>query len=152
MNHTDPMGRLMLKTSGILMIVFGVFGVLVYLAVLGVLVGVTYVTDGIFSGTKDIIGMSLLLAASAVELIAGIRGVKAVKSPDRVSGCRIRGILALILGLAAMLHILLRGQDPIFWLGIPLTVVTPAAYLIGASRLAAYRPEEEEELTDNSEA
>ncbi len=147
MKNTDPMGRLLLKTAGILMIVFGAVGVLVYLALLGVLAGVAFVTDGIFSVSKDVVGMSLLSAASAVELIAGILGLKAVKKPERARVCRVWGILALVLGLAALLSILLRGQDLGFWLSIPLAAVTPVAYLIGASRLTA-APEHTEEAEE----
>ena len=148
MNNTDPMGRFLLKTTAILMLVFGSLGVLVYLALLGVLVGVTYVTDGIFSGAKDVVGMSLLLAASALELITGILGLKALKRPERAAGCRVWAALTLLLGLAALLHILLRGQDPGFWLSVPLAAVTPIAYLIGASRLAAAPQETPEDEAD----
>ncbi len=151
MKNTDPMGRLLLKTAGILMLVFGIFGVLVYLALLGVLVGVNFVTDGVFSGAKDIVGMSLLLAASAAELTAGIKALKTLKRREKAAGCRIWTVLALVLGLAALLHILLRGGDPGFWLSIPLAVVTPAACLIGLSRRMAEEDETEEEETAEEE-
>ena len=145
MEQYDPLSRTLLKLTSILMTVFGVFGIVLYLLALGVLLGVNYMTAGVFSALQDIIGLSLLLAASIAELIGGRVGRKTLKNPQKASRCRVWGILTLILGLAGLVHILVRSGNPAYWVSIPLALVTPVLYLIGAAGMWHPLPAEEEE-------
>ena len=131
----DPAGKVLLRISSSLMIIFGILGILLYGAALGVLIGVTYFTDGIFSGTTDIVGISLLLLGGVLELISGILGVKAVNAPQKAGRCLFWGIATLVISLAGLIHILLRNAAPLYWLSLPLAVITPIAYVIGALKL-----------------
>ena len=135
----DPAGRTLLKTASVIMLVFGILGILIYAAGLTVVVGLTYATSGIFSASDDLIGMGLLLASAIAELIAGILGVRAAKKPNRAGrGLIVWGVLTLLLTLAGMIHIALRATGAPLWelaLGVVLGVVTPIVYLIAAARV-----------------
>lgn len=135
----DPAGKTLLKTTGVLMLIFGILGILIYALGLAVVVGVTYVTGGILSASEDLIGMGLLLAAALAELIAGILGVRAAKKPARAGkGLLVWGVLTLLLTLAGMGHVALRTTNAPLWelaLGLVLGVVTPVVYLVAAARL-----------------
>ena len=135
----DPTGRTLLKTTGVIMLIFGILGVLLYAAGLAAIIGVTYVTGGVFAGSADLIGMALLLAAALAELIAGILGCRAAKRPGRAGkGLIVWGVLTLLLTLAGMLHIALRTSSAPIWelaLGLVLGVVTPVVYLVAAARV-----------------
>ena len=140
----DPAGRTLLKTAATLMIVFGAVGILIYLLGLAAVIGISYATSGVFSASRDLFGMSLLLAGAIVELIAGILGVKAAKRPARAGkALLVWGALCLLLTLAGMGHIALRAADSApLWeliLGLVLGVVTPVVYLVGAARLQSPR-------------
>ena len=145
----DPAGRTLLKTTGVIMLIFGILGILLYAAGLAAIIGVTYVTGGVFSGSTDLIGMGLLLAAALAELIAGILGCRAAKRPARAGkGLIVWGVLTLLLTLAGMLHIALRSVGAPVWelaLGLVLGVVTPIVYLVAAARVLKgpiYEPED----------
>ena len=153
----DPAGRTLLKITGVLMIVFGAFGLLIYTLGLAAVLGLSYATGGIFSASGDLIGMGLLLAGALVELIAGILGVRAAKKPARAGkGRYIWGALSLLLALAGMGHIALRvGSSAPVWelaLGLVLGAVLPIVYLAAAARLLhSNRPEPaEEEAPENA--
>ena len=156
----DPAGRTLLKISGILMIVFGVFGLLVYTLGLAAVLGLSYATGGIFSAAGDLIGMSLLLAGALTELIAGILGTKAAKRPARAGKALfVWGALSLLLALAGMGHIFLRtAASAPLWapiLGLVLSLVLPLVYLTAAARLRrSQSPEEAGEASaeDDGEA
>ena len=135
----DPAGRTLLKITAVLMLIFGILGILIYALGLVAVVGVTYVTGGVFSGSADLIGMGLLLAAALAELIAGILGIRAAKKPTRAGkGLIVWGVLTLLLTLAGMLHIALRTSTAPLWelaLGLVLGVVTPVVYLVAAAKV-----------------
>ena len=135
----DPAGRSLLKITSVLMLIFGVLGILLYALGLAAMIGVTYVTSGIFSGSKDLIGMALLLAAALAELIAGILGSKVAKKPRKAGkGLIVWGVLTLLLTLAGTLFIALRTSSAPIWelaLGLVLGLVVPVVYLIAAARL-----------------
>lgn len=136
----DPTGRSLLRVTGVLMILFGIFGILLYLAGLVAVIVLNSATAGVFSASRDLIGMGLLLAGALAELIAGILGVKAAKRPARAGrGLTVWGLLCLLLSLAGMGHIALRAAVSTPWwelvLGLILSVVTPLVYLIGAAKL-----------------
>ena len=123
----DPAGRTLLKTAATLMIVFGAVGILIYLLGLAAVIGISYATSGVFSASRDLFGMSLLLAGAIVELIAGILGVKAAKRPARAGkALLVWGALCLLLTLAGMGHIALRAADsaPLWELILGRTIAT----------------------------
>lgn len=136
----DPAGRSLLKITSVLMLIFGILGILLYALGLAAVIGISYATSGVFSASGDLLGMSLLLAGAIVELIAGILGVKAAKRPVRAGkALYVWGALSLLLTLAGMGHIALRAAASApLWeliLGLVLGVVTPVVYLVGAARL-----------------
>ncbi len=135
----DPAGRSLLKITSVLMLIFGILGVLLYAAGLAAMIGVTYVTSGIFSASNDLIGMGLLLAAALTELIAGILGSRTAKRPARAGkGLIVWGVLTLLLTLAGTLFIALRTSSAPIWelaLGPVLGVVIPIVYLLAAGKL-----------------
>ena len=136
----DPAGRSLLKITSVLMLIFGILGILLYALGLAAVIGISYATSGVFSASGDLLGMSLLLAGAIVELIAGILGVKAAKRPARAGkALYVWGALSLLLTLAGMGHIALRAAASApLWeliLGLVLGVVTPVVYLVGAARL-----------------
>ena len=133
-HQTNSFGRTLLRITDPVMILFGIFGILAYGAALALLLGVHFLTDAVFHGASDIIGLSLLLGASILELISGILGRKAARQPQKAGRCLVWGSLALLLSLAGLIHILLRDAVPMYWLSLPLTVLTPVLYLIGAAR------------------
>ena len=151
----DPAGRTLLKTTGVIMLIFGILGILLYAAGLAAIIGVTYVTGGVFSGSADLIGMALLLAAALAELIAGILGCRAAKRPARAGkGLIVWGVLTLLLTLAGMLHIALRTSSAPIWelaLGLVLGVVTPVVYLVAAARVLKGPVFAPDESDDDSE-
>ena len=120
-----------LKITGVIMLVFGVLGVLIYAAGLAAVIGVTYVTKGVFSGSADLVGMGLLLAAAVAELVAGSLGVRAAKKPEQAGkGLILWGGLTLLLTLAGIALIALRS-DATWWksaLGLAAGVVVPVVY------------------------
>ena len=135
----DPAGRTLLKITGVLMTVFGAFGIVIYTLGLAAVIGLAFATGGVFSASGDLVGMGLLLAGAVLELIAGILGRRAAKDPRRAGkGLMVWGVLTLVLTLAGMVHIALRASTAPRWelaLGLVLGLVTPVVYLIGASRL-----------------
>ena len=151
----NPAGRTLLRITGVLMIIFGVLGFFLYAAGLAAIIGVTYVTGGVFAGSADLIGMGLLLAAALAELIAGILGCRAAKLPARAGkGLIVWGVLTLLLTLAGMLHIALRTSSAPIWelaLGLVLGVVTPVVYLVAAARVLKGPIFAPEESDDDSE-
>ena len=151
----DPAGRTLLKTTSVIMLIFGILGFLIYALGLAAVIGVTYVTSGILSGSEDLIGMGLLLAAALTELIAGILGVRAAKKPVRAGkGLIVWGVLTLLLTLAGMGHIALRTTNAPLWeliLGLILGVVTPVVYLAAASRVLKGPVYEDDTLDETPE-
>lgn len=132
----DPKGVQLLKLSGLLMILFGALGCLLYTLGLAAVLGVSYVTSGIFKVSSDLWGMGLLLTGALVELIAGILGRKAASHPQRAGGhLYIWGILSMILSLAGLVDVLLRGGSLLHWLSLPLSLAVPVVFLLGAAKI-----------------
>lgn len=132
----DPNGIVFLKHTSLLMVIFGILGILLYALGLAAVIGVGYVTGGIFKGSKDLWGMGLLLAAALSELIAGILGRRGAKTPRRASGSLyLWGILTLLLTAVGLLSILFRGGTVRNWLALPLSLVVPIVYLVGAAKV-----------------
>ena len=124
----------LLKICGTLMIAFGVIGILMGGLLLAALLGLGYLTGGIFRANLHTAGAAALLAASLVELIAGIAGVKAVKKGRRGLACVILGALCLVL-TAASVVLNLRDLPLRMLFGLCLGVVVPAVYLCAALAL-----------------
>ena len=128
-----------LKIVSVLMIVFGSLGILLYALGLAAVVGLTLSTSGVFSASRDLFSMALLLLGALVELVTGILGSKAARRPARAGKALIVwGILTLLLTLAGLVHIAFRAATPPWWqlaAGAALGVVTPTCYLFAAAKL-----------------
>ena len=135
----DPTARTLLRITGVLMIIFGSLGILLYLLGLAAVIGLTYATSGVFSSTNDLIGMGLLLVCAISELITGILGVRTVRKPERTGKKQtLWGILTLVLSLAAIGQIALRNTVTPLWelcVGMLLSVVVPVTYLYAVTQI-----------------
>ncbi len=136
----DPMGKSLMEISGILMLVFGIFGILIYTLGLALVIGLIFASNNAFSISKDLLGMAILLAGALAEFIAGILGVRSAKKPERTGKSRVVfGILCLLLTLAGLVHIAFRAAAPPWWqlaAGAVLGVVTPCVYLAAVRKLS----------------
>lgn len=138
----DATARSLLKTTGVLMLIFGIFGTVLYLLGLAAILILRYATSGVFSAAKDLIGMSLLLVSAIVELICGILGIRAAKKLERLSrSMTVWGCICLLLTLISIGHIALRDSTLQWWLlplGVLLSAVVPIVYLVAIQRLRRF--------------
>ena len=122
-----------LKIVSVLMIVFGALGILLYALGLAAVVGLTLATSGVFSASRDLFGMGLLLVGAIVELVTGALGSKAAKRPDRAGKALIVwGVLTLLLTLAFFFLLLgptlvLLDKLTSFSEGLPINPILDAA-------------------------
>jgi len=133
-----------LKVTGILMLIGGSFALLS--SVLMLLFGVVLVDGAVhanLSRSQDVAvgiivaALVLVIAASVVQFIAGIVGVKNAKKPEKANVCIVFGILAALIYLVSLLMNFLGGSAHT-WLDalvIPFGLVVPALYLVGAFQL-----------------
>lgn len=135
----DPTARRLLKIAGMIMLVFGVFGTVLYLLGLAGVLALNYATSGVFSVGSDLIGMGLLLLCAVAELTSGVLGLRSAKQPERAGrSLLVWSGLTLLLTLLGMGWIVFRSANLPWWelvLGLLLGVVTPAVYLSAAAKL-----------------
>ena len=120
--------NMLLKVTGILMIIGGIAGIIVSIvAFLGVgLLAAAGVVVGLW-----IIAVILSLVGSIIELIAGIVGSKNAANPAKAGTCVIFGIVTLALSVLGIILNLASGSG-FSVANLGLGVVIPVLYLIGA--------------------
>ena len=132
----QPQGSTMLKVTGILMIIgagLGLFGSLGLLALGGL-----FAASGVGIGLAAIAAIAsiIAIAASALQLIAGILGVKNWNKPEKASICIILGSIILGANVLSTIYDLIMGSSfgaELF--GLVIGAVIPVIYIVGAVQL-----------------
>ena len=127
-------GKGLLKVSGILFIVFGGISLLLgILAIAGLMMpgGAQMVeqTTGV-SATTAIIGAILIVVIAAVNITAGILGVKNANKPEKAQICFIVAVVLLVIIIVNSVISVITGQFSI--VTIVIQFVLPVLYLLGA--------------------
>lgn len=122
-------GSSLLRGTGILMIVFGVFETLLFVVLLAALLFVKSAVLDLFSGKRELVSAAAFLEAGLAELAAGIFGCRLAKRGKGKLLCLILGLLCL--GLTGASLILLGGRADLLRIGtILLCAVVPVVYLV----------------------
>lgn len=124
-------GQTFLKATSILMIIGGVIAAIVSL--IGI-AGVALLAS--LGGASGLLYLSvgIAVAASVIELIAGIKGVGACKAPEKAAACVKWGIIIAVLSVISMVVNLIGGGE-FEIVNFILNLVLPVLYVIGAAQL-----------------
>ncbi|MBQ1371749.1 MAG: hypothetical protein IIY70_02340 [Oscillospiraceae bacterium] len=146
----------LLRSCSRIMLVYGVFGSLLYLAALAGVLLLGKTIGGIFSTKQDLIGMGLFSLGALVELVAGILGVRGSKHPALMGNAvLVFGGLTLGFAVAETGFLALRSdaQQPLLLaLSLVLGLVVPAVYLRAVLKLRKGPDCETVEAGESSEA
>lgn len=134
----EAKGRMMLKVVGILLIIFGAFGLLgsIILLFSGGVLGAVGAESGLDPSTTAAIGGLAIIAGlvalviSVIDLVAGILGVKNCAKPDKAQTCFIFGIIMIVIQIISDIIAIVMGSFNIITIIIGL--VLPVLYTIGA--------------------
>lgn len=127
-------GQKFLKVTSVLMIVGGIFAVIA-----GVLAFLGISALAALSGGAEGMGLIyastvLVIVASVIELIAGIKGLGACKAPHKAADCVKRGIIIAALCIISMiLGIVAGGEFSIS--SLILNLLLPGLYVYGAFQM-----------------
>lgn len=130
----EAKGAGFLKVTGIIMIIGGSIGIIIaILALVGVAALDTMgVTDYIEYNTGLLYASGAIsLIGAAMELVAGIIGVKNCKKPEKAGTCMVFGIIVILFSLIGSILTVVGGDSfPVvsFLIGL----VLPVLYIIGA--------------------
>ena len=126
-------GSKFLKITGILMIIAGALAIVLgIIAIIGLnsAVATITITGGVVPEGLLLFACILTIIAAAVELFAGIIGVKYCNMPEKAKTCIIWGFIVLaICVISAIINLL--GQS-FNLMSIITSVLVPVLYLIGA--------------------
>lgn len=145
-------GSKMLKVCGILFIIFGAISVVVsILAVIGAAAGIEaannyaaqgYNMDSLTASAGIVLGAVIAaaifsLVGSALELVAGILGVKNWKKPEKATVCVVFGIIVLALTVISLILAIIGGGTSTGAIVVSIIsgLALPVLYLIGALQL-----------------
>lgn len=147
-NHASVTPSLF-RISSRIMLVYGIFGLFLYLLCLVGIIFIGKTTGGIFSAQQDIIGIGLFLMGAVAELMAGIVGVRRVRRSAPVGPAPlVLGSLALGLAVAEVGFLALRSaasQPARLALCLALVIALPLVYLCSAAKLRKHSPEADSE-------
>lgn len=138
----EAKGRGLLKTAGILMIIFGGLAALILLLLL-IFVGFAAVITGIDRDTVGGFGyfgflFAFFLLFAAFCIVTGAIGIHNSKNPERCVSCLVMGIVALVFILFFVIYYLAMDMIGfsmwIFVLIALIGIVLPTLYIIGAAR------------------
>lgn len=127
-------GRKFLKTTSILMIIGGVIGVITgIIAILGIS------ALAALSSSRDGTGMFyvssiIVIAASVIQFIAGIKGIGACSAPRKAADCIKWGIVIAVLSLVSMILGLVAGGE-FSIVSLILNLILPGLYVYGALQM-----------------
>lgn len=127
-------GSRLLQVIGILMIIGGgivLITSLIALAGIGALGAMA--GSGAAGVALGIIAVGASLVAGAIELIAGILGVKNWRQPAKAKSCIVMGIIIIVLQALSFIMALVGGTPD--YLSVVLGLVLPILYLVGAFQL-----------------
>ncbi len=131
-------GSTFLKVMGILMIIFGAIALvmgIIALAGVGVILAYAGVEGTLFAGLFTFASVLVLLGA-AMELIAGILGVKNWNRPERAGVCVGWGVAILVLCILSNLSTIISSANipgaAVNYFSVLLGLVMPVLYLVAA--------------------
>lgn len=125
-----------LKVTSVLMIVGGIFAVIAgVLAFLGI-----SALAALSGGTEGMgliyVSAVLIIVASVIELIAGIKGLSACKAPHKAADCVKWGIIIAALCIISMILGIVAGGEFSFS-SLILNLLLPGLYVYGAFQMCA---------------
>lgn len=123
-------GQKFLKVTSILMIIGGVSAVLVSLAGFAGVALLASAADAHAEMLALYVGLGLGILAAVVELIAGIKGVKAAKTGEKADKCVVWGGIVAGIAVVSVVAKLIGGDFDIT--SALLNLVLPALYIYGA--------------------
>ena len=124
-------GQTFLKVTSILMVIGGIIALLAgVFAILGVsalaaLMGSAEGTGLLYAGSV------LAVVTSAVEILAGAKGLKACRLPEKAGECVILGIAIVALSMISML-VSVKGGGEFKIINLVVNLLVPVLYILGA--------------------
>jgi len=116
-------GKGLLKVSGILMIVFAGLGLIGAMIIGGIAAGAG-------AGALGFVLVVAVLLGIALNLIAGILGIKYCDKPEKAQVCFIMGVVLVALEVISAVSTLFGGT--FVWYNVVIGLVLPIIYLLGA--------------------
>jgi len=138
--------------SGV-MLGFGILRIVLSALLLAGILGLDYMTGGIFRTAAQLLAAGFLICSGVVELVCAILGRRCVKRRRGATACLILGALCLALDITAVI-LTLRLFPKRIILGLGLNVLLPGVYLgaaLGCSRLGAEPSREEPQPAPETE-
>lgn len=127
-------GQTFLKVTSILMIIGGIIAAIAgVLAVLG-LSALAALADGTEGMGLLYFSSILVVVASVVELIAGIKGLSACKMPQKAAGCVKWGVIIAVLSVVSIIISLAAGGE-FKVINLILNLLLPGLYVYGAVQM-----------------
>ncbi len=124
-------GQTFLKVTSILMVIGGIIALLAgVFAILGVsalaaLMGSAEGTGLLYAGSV------LAVVTSAVEILAGAKGLKACRLPEKAGECVILGIAIVALSMISM-AVSVKGGGEFKIINLVVNLLVPVLYILGA--------------------
>ena len=128
-------GQKYLKVTGVLMVIFGILGIIVY-GLLDLILGYAVILNRESEGVSVIVIGLLYLVWSVLYLVSGIYGIKNCASAEKAKTCYLLGTLSMIvIVFITMLQCL--GQADIASIAKQtvmtfITALVPSFYMYGA--------------------
>lgn len=127
-------GQTFLKVTSILMIIGGIIAAIAgVLAVLG-LSALAALADSAEGMGLLYFSSVLVVVASVVELIAGIKGLGACKMPQKAAGCVKWGVIIAVLSVLSIIISLAAGGE-FKVINLILNLLLPGLYVYGAVQM-----------------
>lgn len=124
-------GQTFLKVTSILMVIGGIIALFAgVFAILGVsalaaLMGSAEGTGLLYAGSV------LAVVTSAVEILAGAKGLKACRLPEKAGECVILGIAIVALSMISMV-VSVKGGGEFKIINLVVNLLVPVLYILGA--------------------
>lgn len=127
-------GKSFVKVTSILMIIGGIIA-----AIAGVLGFIGTLTLGlVFQGTGEMtllyVAISLVVISSIIQIIAGVKGLKACKTAECARKNIVYGVLIIILTFTSIIIGQLSGETFNLW-ALIINLIVPALYIYGLKEL-----------------
>ena len=138
----DAKGGKLLKTAGILMIIFGgisALAMIAYLVIIGFIAAIAGVNDGRAAGFGYFAVLFVFyLLFAAFCIVTGAIGVHNSKTPGRCVSCLVMGIVVLFFIVAVLVIYLVEDMIGFsIWLFVvigAIGILIPTLYIIGAAQ------------------
>ncbi len=129
----EAKGRKLLKVCGVIFIIEGIMGIVVY-GLLTLVLGLGLAINGYVSGGFSVTAIAAMYTISAIiALIAGILGVKHASDRAAAGKCLVWGVLNLILTvIAGIWSIIDGGVTAVHVLYTCIGFIIPSLYIAGA--------------------